>query len=212
MWPGCRPLLSLLLAASGATVAAAPVTLAFSGAVTSDGFGLLPPGAAIHGSFTFDPAAADSNVLSIVEGSFVSTGPAFGFVVDVGGLVFAVPQTLTVNTMNDGGADQYGVLAESTSPAAPLSLSLLLTDLSQTALASDALPTGAPLLAAFAIREFKLLADDADFLGSIDALRCVAGCDVGTPVPEPGSLLLTATALSALLAGAVRRGQRRSRG
>lgn len=188
-----RPLLALTLATAAAAVAAAPVTFAFSGAVTSDPFGLSTAGAPISGTYTFDSAAADAVAAGQI-GSFASSGPAFGFFAQVDGSSYAVPDAVTVNVANDIGVDQYGVIAQ----AGGLTLELFFEDGTQSAFGSDALPLLPPALAAFGWREFRLFGTDVEFLGSIDALTCVAGCNTPAPLPAPGSLLLSAAALACL--------------
>lgn len=68
---------------------------------------------------------------------------------------------------------------------------------------SDALPAGAPLLAAFGVQGFRLFGNDVEFLGSVDSLACTAGC-TATGVPEPGALPLVALAGLLLLRGRCR--------
>ena len=193
MRSACHTLIALLLAAASATCGAAAVTFSFSGAVTSDPFGVSSTGAPISGSFTFDSGATDA-VSGVQTGSFASIGPEFGFVATVDSNTFAVPGSVTVNVANNIGVDQYGVIGQS----AGLTLELFMQDATASALASDALLLTPPSLGAFAFREVRLFGADAEFLGSIDALTCLSGCTPATPVPAPGSLLLGATALLAL--------------
>ncbi len=170
------------------TLHAAPVTIAFSGAVTSDPYGLSMVGAPISGSYTFDTAAPDAVPGSSI-GSYRSTGLAYGFDALVDGTFYSTPGAVTVNVANNIGSDQYGVIGS----FGDLTLELFLEDFSQTALADDALPAGAPLLAAFGVRSFRLFGSDAEFLGSVDRLACTAGCSAAG-LPEPGTLLLVALA------------------
>ena len=181
---------------------AAPVTIAFTGSVTSDPYGLSSFGAAISGAYTFDSAAVDSGARCRAIGVYASNGAAYGFSAVVDGTAYATPGSVTVNVANNIGSDQYGVIAT----VGSLTLELFLEDFSQTALGSDALPAGAPLLAAFGVRGFRLFGSDVEFLGSVDTLTCRTGC-APAAVAEPATLLLTTLAgtLMLLLRGGRRR-------
>lgn len=188
-----RPLRAVVLAALAGVCSVAvsqPVTFAFTGTVTSDPFGLSSFGAPIDGQFTFESAAVDA-IPAGSTGSFVSGGPAYGFSTHVDGTAYGVVQTVTVNTANDIGVDQYGVFAED----AGLSLELFFEDATQTALSSDALPSSPPSITAFGFRQFRLFSPDAEFLGTTDSLACVSGCSVVATVPEPSSVLLAGAGL-----------------
>ena len=192
-----------VLAALPPAAHATPVTIAFTGSVTSDPYVLSTFGAPISGAYTFDNAAPDA-VAGAAIGVYTSTGAAYGFSAVVDGMAYATPGTVTVNVANNIGSDQYGVVAT----VGDLTLELFLEDLTQSALSGDALPAGAPLLAAFAVRGFSLFGSDIEFLGSVDTLACTAGCaPVG--VPEPGTLSLAALAGLLLLRGSRRRSARR---
>jgi hypothetical protein len=186
----CIALLSFVLASAAH---ASPVTYSFTGTVTDDPYGLSSPGAAIAGSFVFDSSAVDA-IASPSTGSFLSSGAAYGFNVDVGGHLYAVAGGVVVNTANDIGVDQYGVVAQDSS----LDLELFFQDATSSALSSDALPTSVPSIAAFDFRQFRLFSGDAEFLGSVDSLSCTAGCTVAA-VPEPGTALLLGPSLFALV-------------
>jgi len=131
--------MSVALAAP-VTLHAAPVTIAFTGTVTSDPFGLNTFGAPISGSYTFNAAAPDGVAGSSI-GYYSSTGMAFGFSAIVDGTGYNTPGAVTVNIANNIGSDQYGVIAI----VGDLTLELFPEDFTQTALAGDALPAGAPL-------------------------------------------------------------------
>ncbi len=187
--------------AAPAAVNAAPITVAFSGTVTSDPFGLSTFGAPISGSYTFDAAAPDADAGSNT-GSYASIGMAYGFSAVVDGTSYSTPGAVTVNVANNIGigSDQYGVIGT----AGDLTLELFLEDFRQMALTGDALPAGAPLLSAFSVRGFRLFGTDVEFLGDVDTLACTAGCAVAS-VPEPGTLALVALAGVLLLRGRRRR-------
>ena len=201
---GWTPLLAMSgLSALAPAAHASPLTIAFTGVVTSDPYGVSAFGAPISGAYTFDSAAPDA-VAGATVGVYASTGAAYGFSAVVDGTAYATPGTVTVNVANNIGSDQYGVVAT----LGDLTLELFLEDFTQTALSGDALPAGAPLLAAFAVRGFRLFGSDIEFLGSVDTLACTAGCaPVG--VPEPGTLSLAALAGLLLLRGSRRRSARR---
>jgi hypothetical protein len=170
-------------------VHASPVTYAFTGAVTDDPFGLSGLGATINGSFVFDASALDA-IASPATGSYASTGPAYGFTVQISGQTYALGGALVVNTANDIGVDQYGVLAQD----AAITLELFFQDATSSALMSDALPKSVPSVAAFDSRQFRLFSADAEFLGSIDTLSCTDGCS-SAAVSEPTTVLLVVPAL-----------------
>ncbi len=182
---------------------ALPLSFGFTGSVTDDPFGLSTFGAPISGNFTFDSTAIDS-IAGASTGSFESTGPAFGFRATVDGTLYTVLDTLTVNTANNIGVDQYGVIASD----GALTLELFFEDATRSALSSDALPLSPPAIAGFAFRQFRLFGNDVEFLGSVNSLVCLAGCSASS-VPEPGSLPLAALALAAFV-GARTRGRRHS--
>ena len=174
---------------------AAPITFGFTGAVTDDPGGTGSLGASISGSYSFDSLATDA-IAGPSTGSFASLGAAFGFEAIVAGIRYAVQGRSTVNTADKIGVDQYGVLADD----GLLRLELIFQDMTQTALASDALPLQPFSLASFGFRQFVLVdfRDDTQFIGSVTSLDCLAGCAT-QPLPEPGSLPLLALAMAALL-------------
>jgi PEP-CTERM motif len=193
-----------------APCAAAPVTFDFSGAVTqttfnpSDPFaGAIGIGTTFSGSYTFETTAADGNPFAS-NGSYSAFGAPYQFAVTIGGgFTFSTSDALTINTGN-GPADQYSVLACAGGPFCfGSNASLFLEDLNGTVFAGDALPYPAPALSAFetALFTFNGFVDGAqvEIIGQLGSLVCSAGCDpVGTPIPEPGTLLLVGSALAAL--------------
>jgi len=94
------------LGSAGAT----PVTVAFTGTVTDDPFGV--GFTSFEGTYTFDSAAADS-VPDISTGSYTSLGAGFGISAsfDSGAATASVSGTLNIGIANDfaGPIDQYTV-------------------------------------------------------------------------------------------------------
>jgi hypothetical protein len=185
------------------------VTFDFTGSVTQTVFspndpfaGTIGFGTSFSGSYTFETTATD-NIPFASHGSYNSFGSPYEFTVTIGGFTFSTSDVLTISVGN-GPTDQYSVLACAGSPFCPgSSASLLLEDLDGAAFGSDALPYPAPLLSAFevALFTYRGFVDDneVEIIGQLDSLVCSAGCDpVGTPVPEPGTLMLVASALAAL--------------
>ena len=189
--------LVLCLACFTTSATSAPITFGFTGSVTDDPFGLSSFGAPISGNYTFDSAAADA-IADPASASYTSTGAAFGFSATVDGTPYAVSGNLNIGILN-AFVDQYLVTAVD----GALSLALFLQDDTATAFSSDALPLVPPPIADFAFRQFRLFGSDVEFLGTVDTLACIAGCDGngGGTVPEPGTLLLlVGAALSGLVA------------
>jgi hypothetical protein len=191
-----------------APCAAVPLTFDFTGSVTQTVFdpndpfaGTIGFGTAFSGSYTFESTAPDG-IPFASNGSYASFGVPYQFTVTIGGFTFSTSDVLNVSVGN-GGTDQYSVFACVGIPFCfGSSASLLLEDLDGAAFASDALPTTAPLLSAFevALFTFRGFVDDnqVEIIGQLETLACSAGCDpVGTPVPEPGTLVLVASALAA---------------
>jgi hypothetical protein len=185
----------VLMLVFASSAAPSPITFAFAGAVTDDPFGLTFFGAPISGSITFDSTAIDT-IAGPQTGAFRSTGAGYDFRAIVDGTAYAVLGNVTVDTANNIGVDQYGAIGS----GGGLTLELFFEDSTQTALASDALPLVPPPLSGFAFRQFRLFSDDAEFLGSVSALVCTAGCAT-RDVPEPGALALAGLA-SLMLLGA----------
>ena len=197
-----------LCAGLAAPCAAAPLTFSFTGSVTQTTFnpndpfaGAIAPGTSFNGSYTFESTAADS-IPFASQGSYMAFGVPYVFTATIGGFTFATSDVLTVSVAN-GGSDQYGVLACAGGPFCFGSTwSLFLEDTDGTAFGSDALPTAAPPLSAFetALFTFRGFVDDnqVEITGQLETLVCSAGCTpIGTPVPEPATLTLVASALTA---------------
>jgi hypothetical protein len=190
-----------LLASLGAQ--AAPITYSFTASLTDDPFGLSHYGALISGSYTFDPTAPDL-IADAATGSYRSTGAAYGFSADVDGTAYTAFGSLFVNTANQiVGVDQYGVLATE----GALTLELFLQDATGLALSSDALPSTAPSLGLFDVRQFRLFGDDVEFFGTVDRLACTTGC-APLAVPEPVVPLLAG--VGAACAMVIRRRRQRA--
>jgi hypothetical protein len=192
-----------------APCAAAPLTFDFTGTVTqtmldpNDPFaGGIAFGTAFSGSYTFESTAPDS-IPFASHGSYSSFGVPYEFTVTIGGFTFSTSDALSVSVAN-GPSDQYSVFACAGGPFCSGSTwSLFLEDLDGAVFGSDALPTTAPPLSAFevALFSFRGFVDDnqVEIIGQLESLACSAGCDpIGTPVPEPGTLMLVGSALAAL--------------
>lgn len=189
-----------------AAVSASPVTFGFTGSLTDDPFGLSRLGAPISGAFSFDSTAVDM-IAALSTGSYSSSGNAYRFDANVDGMAYSALAGTTVNTANDiGGVDQYGAIAI----YGDLTLELFLQDPTATSLSSAALPLTPPSLGAFAIRQFRLFSDSAEFLGDVTGLVCTSGCAVHA-VPEPNTLLLLSLGGAALLVVSASRVSRRRR-
>jgi hypothetical protein len=196
--------------------AAAPVTYAFTGSVTQATFdpndpfgGTVGVGTAFNGSYTFESTASD-NIPFANNGSYASFGAPYQFSVTIGSFTFSTSDALNISVGN-GPADQYSVLACAGGPFCfGSSAALFLEDTDGTVFAGDALPYPAPPLSAFevALFTFRGFVNDnqVEIIGQLESLACSAGCEpVGTPIPEPATLTLVASALAALR---LRRGRR----
>jgi hypothetical protein len=191
---------------------AAPVTFAFTGAVTQVTFdpndptgGEITFGTAFTGSYTFESTASDQ-ISDGSSGAYASpSGAPYGFAVNFGpGHDIITSDALTIGVFdNAGGVDGYGVLAcfvDFTCPS--LTLELFLADVDGSALSGDALPLDSLTFEAFEVATFAMrgLVDgnQIEILGNLGSLSCAEGCVPPQPVPEPGTLLLLSPALAAL--------------
>jgi hypothetical protein len=193
---------------------AAPVTFAFTGAVTQTMFdpndpsgGEITFGTGFSGSYTFESTASDQ-IASPGSGSYASPAAApYGFAVNFGpGHDFITSDALTVGVFdNAGGMDGYSVLACFGGFTCPnITLELFLADLDGSAFAGDALPLDSLTFGAFEVATFALRGlidgNQVEILGNLDSLSCTDGCvpQQPQPIPEPGTLLLLSPALAAL--------------
>jgi hypothetical protein len=189
--------------------AAAPITFSFTGSVTQTTFvpndpfaGAIAVGTAFNGSYTFESTAPDGNPFAS-NGSYNAFGMPYSFTATIGGFTFATSDAMTINVGN-GPADQYSVVACAGGPFCfgPI-WALFLEDTDGTVFANDALPVVAPPLSAFetALFTYRSFVGDnfVEVTGQLESLACSAGCEpVGTPIPEPATFALVASALAAL--------------
>jgi hypothetical protein len=191
---------------------AAPVTFAFTGAVTQTMFdpndpsgGEITFGTGFSGSYTFESTASDQ-ISGGSSGSYASPASApYGFAVNFGpGHDFITSDALSVGVLdNAGGADIYSVLACFGGFTCPnLIIELFLGDFDGSAFSGDALPLDALTFADFEVATFALRGlidgNQVEILGNLSSLSCAEGCVSPQPVPEPGTLLLLTPALAAL--------------
>lgn len=144
-----------------------------------------------------DPSTADYKVSAAPNGNWPN-----GF-----NVTFNTGESVSFNNYFDilvsnnlGGTDQWGAQAHDTGSTD--SLGLALTDFSQAAFNSDALPlpVGGLTLAMFTVSEFKYDSAAGLLSGHLTNLQCVSGCE-GVPtavVSEPQSLGLVLAGLGAM--------------
>jgi len=206
-------LVAALMAGAACAVPAAPVTIEFTGTVAQSPLldpanpfgGAIDTGTRFHGSYTFDSAAVDQ-VADPRTGFYAAAGGPFGVTVTFGdpGVLSIHHADLGLGVGNGfaGGADFYTLAAPGVATPDTLALSLILVDTDGTAWDSDALPGVAPALDAFETRSLSVAglwfdgngqATQVEILGSIDSLRCTAGCSV----PEPSGSWFVAAAAAA---------------
>lgn len=190
---------------------AAPVTFAFTGAVTQVTFdpndptgGEITFGTAFSGSYTFESTASDQ-IADGSSGAYASpSGLPYGFAVNFGpGHDIITNDALTVGVFDNAGVDAYGVIAcfiDVTCPS--LTLELFLADVDGSALSGDALPLDSLTFDAFEVATFAMRGivdgNQIEILGNLSSLSCAEGCVSPQPVPEPGTMLLLSPALAAL--------------
>jgi hypothetical protein len=186
-----------------APCAAAPITFAFTGTVTSvtgnplDTFGGgNMVGTSFSGSYTFESTSVDQIAMPN-SGAYASpAGAPYHFTAVIGGRSFSVSDLLTIGIVNDiNGHDLYTAVGCSTFDCvqAGWRLNLFLQDNDRNALGSDALPVFPPSLSHFEIATFSFHlpvdGNQVELRGELSSL---------TAVPEPGTLLLIAPALAFL--------------
>lgn len=176
----------LALATAAAAAQATVLQFSFEASITQDPFGLSQPGAPVSGHFSFESTAPD-DIANPTQGSYTSTGAAYGFSVVVDGAAYATQGLLNIGTQT-GSPGLYLV----TGMANDLLLELVLSDDSGLAVSSDALPLAAPALDAFTVRDFRLFAPDAEFTAAL--LRLQGGAPASVPEPAPALLLLAGLA------------------
>lgn len=203
-WLYCLVLIAGILL--GGAAQASPVSTGFLGEVTQLTFdpddpfgGTIQPGTFLTGSYTFESATTDT-IPGPLVGSYISTGPLYGLVVDIGGNPFAIHGGLTISVIDSpaGGLDQFTVLAQSGTSGGLnpfLSVELFFVDPTGTAFTSDALPLGLPALEHFPIRTVLLEAVE-DRAGIVYQYEIQA-----TVVPEPSTMVFVVTGLLGFIGG-----------
>ena len=196
---------ALLVVAAGA-LQAGPITFTYSGAVTSDPFGVFG-NATFTGQYTFD-----SNTTQVLDtansGGYAGSGGIFAmsvvFTGTVGGALDGVPfngdtLNLTVNNDFPGPLDQY--LVTGTSSTDPnLSIELTLSDFTGTAFGNTLLPLSAPNLANFTSAEFALFGGTVDDpIEAEGVLTTLAGGTASVPEPSDVALFWPGLAMLACL-------------
>lgn len=185
--------LFVLLGAADGSV----VTLQFTGNVTQvpidEVFGDIEFGDALQGTFSYDTSAADLIPADPSTGSYSFIAP-FGMNVSIGTHAFGASDSLNIGILNSF-VDQFTVLA--TSSTGETTLELLLQDNAGSAFSNDHLPSSAPLLAAFAQRDFHL---DGIFSGAEVQVDGRIGTLTVQEAPEPVPQVAVLAGLFVLLA------------
>jgi hypothetical protein len=193
------PLLLAVWAAFVPPVAAsaASITVQFTGIVTQvpidDIYGDITAGSLFAGSYTFNSTAVDLIPADPASGSYTSSGVPFEMLVSIDGHVFTASDSVNIGIFNSF-VDQYTVLALGAS--GDLALELFLQDNAATVFANDGLPLTAPLLGAFAIKDFH--SHQVAVGGEVQVDGQVTSLSVST-VPEPSAGLLVCAGLVVLL-------------
>ena len=194
---------ALAAAALPGTAAAGLVSYTYAGVVDNDDAGRSWTD--FTGQFEFESTTPDSIADTTTADYKVSATPngnwPNGF-----NVTFNTGESVSFNhyfdilvSNNLGGTDQWGAQAHDDGTD---SLGLTLTDFSQSAFNSDALPlpAGGLTLAKFTMSEFKYDSAAGLLSGHLTDQRCVAGCE-GVPtatVSEPQSLGLVLAGLGAM--------------
>ena len=193
----CQFVIVLALFVGTVNVSATPITLTFSGSLTSS-FGSLNAGNAFSGSYTFDPlVAATGNSSFAVFNNLLSASLTIGsFFATIG------PGTGLAELQQDNvpGADRYALVGRNPVGSAligGLNISLIgfrLDGTSGTAISNALTLLTNPSLASFTSNTFLIFFGEGANLqvvtGTLNTLKVSA-------VPEPGTLVLLAAALFA---------------
>ena len=214
--------------------AAGALTVEFHGAVDGQGSFVVPPelagvisiGDPVSGRFSYDPSTADSDPAPTL-GLYVHRDPRFLLEVTLGGAHISTDPDdpeLSIQILNDhpigiapNGIDRFGVISRSQtaiSPSAvvPGQLHFFLSDLTETALDTDQIPSTLPDLGPLPPDRHALAQGQvATSTGAFPQVFVNFSITEWHVVPEPSGLALSSLALAPLLGSSTRAPRRSAR-